>query len=247
MLKRSVAMYSALAVLLIISTVCFQRINSVSVPASVSVSSEPELPVIIIDAGHGGVDGGSSGADGTVEKDINLSIALKLRDMLEFYGYETVMIREDDRSIHSEDADTIREKKVSDLHNRLNIINSTDNCLFISIHQNYFEQSKYSGTQVFYSPNNSESEKLAQVMQETIVDMIQNDNTRQIKQAEKSLYLLYNAQKPAIMIECGFMSNEKELSLLKSDDYQKQMALSITNGILKYTQNIYSDALERVG
>lgn len=238
MLKRSVTMYSALAVLLIISTVCFQRINSTSVPASVAVQSVPKLPVIIIDAGHGGVDGGSSGADGTVEKDINLSIALKLRDMLEFYGFETVMIREDDRSIHSDGANTIREKKVSDLHNRLNIINSTDNCLFISIHQNYFEQSKYSGTQVFYSPNNTESEKLAKIIQETIVDMIQNDNTRQIKKADKTLYLLHKAEKPAIMVECGFMSNEKELALLKSDEYQKQMALSITNGILKYMESV---------
>lgn len=238
MLKRSVTMYSVLAVLLIVSTVCFQRISSTSVPVSVTVQSVPQLPTIIIDAGHGGVDGGSSGADGTVEKDINLSIALKLRDMLELYGFETVMIREDDRSIHSEGANTIREKKVSDLHNRLNIINSTDNCIFISIHQNYFEQSKYSGTQVFYSPNNTESEKLAQIMQETIVNLIQNDNTRQIKRADKTLYLLYKTEKPAIMIECGFMSNEKELSLLKSDKYQKQMALSITNGILKYMESV---------
>jgi len=238
MLKRKVTMYSVFAVLLIVSTICFQRISSTAVSVSVAVQSTDKLPTIIIDAGHGGVDGGSSGADGTVEKDINLSIALKLRDMLEFYGFETVMIREDDRSIHSDGATTIREKKVSDLHNRLNIINSTDNCLFISIHQNYFEQSKYSGTQVFYSSNNPESEKLAQIVQETVVEMIQNDNTRQIKQAEKNIYLLYKAEKPAIMIECGFMSNENELKLLKSDEYQQQMALSITNGILKYMESV---------
>ena len=237
MLKRSITMYGIVAVLLVTSILCVQRINSVSVPVSVVSSVKSEFPVIIIDAGHGGVDGGSVGADGTVEKDINLSIALKLQDVLEFYGFETVMIRDEDKSIHSPDAETIREKKVSDLHNRLNIINSTENCLFISIHQNYFEQSKYSGAQVFYSPNNEDSEHLAEVMQKTIVDTIQNDNTRQIKRADKTLYLLHNAQNPAIMIECGFMSNENELSLLKADDYQKQLALSICNGILKYMES----------
>lgn len=231
-------MYSLLALLLVASIISVQRINSASVPVPVVAPVTNEMPVIIIDAGHGGVDGGSVGADGTVEKDINLSIALKLRDMLELYGFETVMIREEDKSIHNEDAKTIREKKVSDLHNRLNIINSTDNGLFVSIHQNYFEQSKYSGAQVFYSPNDNRSEQLARIMQQTIVDTLQADNNRQIKKADKSLYLLYKSQNPAIMIECGFMSNEKELNLLKSEDYQKQMALSITNGILKYMESV---------
>ncbi len=239
MLKRNIVMYSTLALLLVTSIVCAQKINSTSVPVSViTVKNEPQLPVIVIDAGHGGVDGGSVGVDGTVEKDINLAIALKLRDTLEFYGFETVMIREEDKSIHSAGADTIREKKVSDLHNRLSIINGTANCLSISIHQNYFEQSKYSGTQVFYSPNNDNSEKLAEIMQKAIVSALQNDNTRQIKKADKTLYLLNNAENPAIMIECGFMSNGEELHRLKTEEYQKQMALSITNGILKYVESV---------
>lgn len=231
-------MYSLLALLLVASIISVQRISSASVPVSVVAPVTNEMPVIIIDAGHGGVDGGSVGADGTVEKDINLAISLKLRDMLELYGFETVMIREEDKSIHSDDAETIREKKVSDLHNRLKIINSTDNCLFVSIHQNYFEQSKYSGAQVFYSPNDERSEQLASIMQQTIVDTLQADNNRKIKKADKSLYLLYKTQCPAIMVECGFMSNESELNLLKSEDYQKQMALSITNGILKYMESV---------
>ncbi|MBR5272998.1 MAG: N-acetylmuramoyl-L-alanine amidase CwlD [Clostridia bacterium] len=240
MLKKNIAMYSVLAVLLIISIVSAQRITYTSVPVNVATPSKSRLPVIVIDAGHGGVDGGSVGMDGTLEKEINLKIALKLRDTLELYGYETVMIREEDKSIHNADANTIREKKVSDLHNRLNIINSTDNCVYISIHQNYFEQSKYSGTQVFYSPNNEESEMLAQIMQQTIVETLQNDNTRQIKCADKTLYLLYNSNKPSVMIECGFLSNVNELSLLKTDEYQQQMALCIANGILKYTEKINS-------
>lgn len=238
MLKRSITMYAVVATLLLVSIVCVQRINATSAPVILSDVSKTRFPVIVIDAGHGGVDGGSSGIDGTIEKDINLSIALKLRDMLELYGFETVMTRDCDKSLHSQNANTIREKKVSDLHNRLDVINSTENCLFVSIHQNYFEQSKYSGMQVFYSPNNENSEKLAEIMQKTIVEMLQNDNTRKIKKADKTLYLLYNAQKPAIMVECGFMSNENELALLKSEDYQKQMALSIANGILKYVESV---------
>lgn len=238
MLKRSITIYSTVAILLVISILCVQRINSTPVPISAMAQYSAKLPTIIIDAGHGGVDGGSSGIDGTVEKDINLSIALKLRDTLEFYGFETIMIREEDKSIHSEGANTIREKKVSDLHNRLNIINSTENCLFVSIHQNYFEQTQYSGTQVFYSPNNPESKVMAETMQKTIVNMLQKDNSRQIKQADKTLYLLNKAEKPAIMIECGFMSNEKELALIKSEEYQQQLALSITNGIIKYMESV---------
>ncbi|MBR5774624.1 MAG: N-acetylmuramoyl-L-alanine amidase [Clostridia bacterium] len=238
MFRRSITMYGVIALLLVVSIISIQRINSVSVPVSLVTSPVDKLPVIIIDAGHGGVDGGSVGADGTMEKDINLSIALKLRDSLELYGFETVMIREEDKSIHSDGASTIREKKVSDLHNRLNIINSTDNCIFVSIHQNYFEQPQYSGTQVFYSPNDSQSEELARIMQETITRMIQPDNNRQIKEADKTLYLLSNSQKPSIMVECGFMSNEKELNLLKTEDYQKQMVLCITNGILKYMESV---------
>ncbi len=240
MLKKNIVMYSAVAILLVISIVSVQKITSASVSVYVSSATVSTLPTVIIDAGHGGVDGGSVGIDGTVEKEINLSIALKLRDVLELYGFETVMIRDEDKSIHNDDADTIREKKVSDLHNRLNIINSTENCISVSIHQNYFEQSKYSGTQVFYSTNNENSEILAQIIQQTVVDTLQNDNNRQIKRADKTLYLLHNSEKPSVMIECGFLSNANELALLKTEEYQQKMALSIVNGILKYTEKINS-------
>lgn len=240
MLKKNIVMYSAVAILLVISIVSAQKITSSSVPVYVPSVSFSLLPTVVIDAGHGGVDGGSVGIDGTVEKEINLRIALKLRDILELYGFETVMIRDEDKSIHNDDAETIRDMKISDLHNRLNIINSTENCISISIHQNYFEQSKYSGTQVFYSSNNENSQVLAQIIQQTVVDSLQNDNTRQIKSADKTLYLLHNSEKPSVMIECGFLSNPNELALLKTEDYQKQMAMSIANGILKYTEKINS-------
>lgn len=189
---------------------------------------------LIIDAGHGGIDGGAVGVDGTNEKDINLQIATILNEFLVSYGLKTVMIRTSDCSVNDENAKTVREIKVSDIHNRMKIMNSYENCLFISIHQNSYNSSKYWGTQVFYSPNNEESMQLASSIQNSVVSLLQNNNERQIKKCGKSVYLLYYAKKPAVLVECGFMTNSEELSLLKNEEYQRKMAFSIANGILDY-------------
>lgn len=186
---------------------------------------------VIIDPGHGGIDGGTSAKDGTVEKDINLSIALKLNDILKSKGFDTVMTREDDRSIHDENADTIRKQKVSDIKNRLSVIENTPNCLFVSIHQNYFEDPKYFGTQVFYSKNNPESAVLADSVRRSVIKNLQPDNKREIKQSGKEIYLLYHSSAPSIMVECGFLSNSEETEKLKNEEYQKQMALTVAEGI----------------
>ncbi len=186
------------------------------------------------DAGHGGIDGGATAVDGTLEKDINLSIAHKVNDLLTLFGINTVMTRECDMSIHSSDAETVRQKKVSDIKNRLKIINDAKNPVFVSIHQNHFTQSKYTGTQVFYSPNNERSRALAQIIQEDIVSSLQPDNTRQIKKSGTQIYLLYHAPCPAVMIECGFLSNESETELLKCDEYQTKIAAITANSILKF-------------
>ncbi len=190
-------------------------------------------PYIIIDAGHGGEDGGAVAADGTLEKDINLSIALKLNDILTSLGYQTVMTRTEDTSICDTDLSTIREIKVSDMKNRLKICNSDDNNILISIHQNKFEQSKYSGTQVFFSPN-SDSNVLAEAIQQSVVSLLQPENTRAVKPADKNIYLLYNAAVPAVICECGFMSNPEELTKLKDEDYQNKMSFAIAQGLLSY-------------
>ena len=189
---------------------------------------------VIIDAGHGGVDGGTSADDGTLEKDLNLQIALKLNEMLNSFGVKTVLIRDSDISIHDDTAKTIRQKKISDLKNRLNIINNTDESVFVSIHQNHFGESKYHGTQIFYSKNNPDSRKLADCIRMPVVSYLQPDNTREIKQSGTEIYLLSNSESPSVMVECGFLSNANETSKLKDENYQRKLAFVVSLGIIDY-------------
>ena len=192
------------------------------------------LPTIIIDAGHGGEDGGAVSDSGLLEKDINLSIAMQLKEMFQVSGFKVVMVRETDISVYDEGCTTIREKKNSDLHNRLKLIESQDNCVLLSIHQNKFTDSRYSGTQVFYSTQTPQSKELAEYLKESVVSMLQPENKRETKPATKDIYLLYNTTKPAVIVECGFLSNEKEAALLSDDAYQKKMAFSIYCGFMNY-------------
>lgn len=195
---------------------------------------------IILDAGHGGEDGGAVGVDGIVEKDINLSIALKLKDLLEVGGYNVVMTRDTDTSIYDDDAESLREKKRSDLKNRLEIIGdhtNNKNAVFVSIHQNKFPNPKYFGTQIFYSKNDPKSEELANSVKNSVVGLIQPENKRAIKPANQKIFLLNNAQIPAIVVECGFLSNEEEAKKLGSEDYQNKMAFSIYCGVLEFLTN----------
>lgn len=189
---------------------------------------------VIIDAGHGGVDGGTSADDGTLEKDLNLQIALKLNEMLNSFGVKTVLIRDTDISVHDETAKTIRQKKVSDLKNRLDVINNTEDSVFVSIHQNHFGESKYNGTQIFYSKNNPDSQKLADCIRMPVVSYLQPENTREIKQSGTEIYLLYHSQIPSVMVECGFLSNAEETAKLKDEKYQQQLAFIISLGITDY-------------
>lgn len=202
-----------------------------AVDASIQNTS---FQTVIIDAGHGGPDGGTSADDGTLEKEINLQIALKLDEILRSMGIKTVMVRTEDISIHDGTAKTIRQKKVSDIKNRLKIINETENSIFVSIHQNHFSDSKYSGTQVFYSKNNPLSNKLAESIRLPIISYLQTDNTRETKQSGTEIYLLYHAKSPAVMVECGFLSNQNETNNLKDEKYQQKIAFLISLGIVDY-------------
>ena len=200
--------------------------------------SEPTLasysatPIVIIDAGHGGMDGGAMGVDGQIEKEINLSIALKLDTMLRAYGFETILTRNSDVSIHSADAKTVRQQKSSDLKNRLKLLEDTSSGILISIHQNKYSQSSACGTQVFYGRNCPESKELAEMLQKTITGYLQPENKREIKQATKDIYLLYQATKPAVMVECGFLSNAAEAEKLTDGEYQDQIAFSICMALM---------------
>lgn len=198
-------------------------------------NSTVSVPTVIIDAGHGGFDGGAVSVDGTLEKNINLEISKYLQEYLTFWGFKTIMVRENDSSLEDEGLSTIKEKKRSDIHNRMNIMKETDNSIFVSIHQNKYQIEKYSGTQVFYSPKTAaDSSILAQCIQESVVNVLQKDNTRQIKECGTSVYLMYNAVKPAVLVECGFLSNTEEASKLKTAEYQKKIAFCIAVGIQNY-------------
>lgn len=203
-----------------------------------SVSAESnDLPLIIIDAGHGGEDGGTVSSSGIVEKNINLEISLKTQALFEACGFQTLMTRSGDYLIYDSSSSTIRQKKVSDIHNRMNIITNNPNSIFLSIHQNHYEQSKYYGAQVFYSKGNSESELIAQSIQSQIVSSLQPENERQIKPSGTEIYLLHNAVTPAVMVECGFLSNAGEAEKLNDSNYQTQMAMAVFQGTLNYLNN----------
>ena len=187
---------------------------------------QEEPLTIIIDPGHGGFDAGATGYDGIVEKEINLSISLKLRDLLVANGFSVHMTRETD--------DATAGKKKEDMYVRLQSMTDYPNSLYISVHQNQFPQSQYHGAQIFYSQNLPESKELAQTIQDAFVQMLQPDNTREIKPAQKNLFLLYKATVPAVIVECGFLSNPTEAQQLASDAYQSKVAFTIFSGIVQY-------------
>ena len=180
--------------------------------------------IVIIDAGHGGVDGGATSCSGVLESKTNLEIALKLRDVCNLLGIKTVMIRTDDISVYTS-GETIAAKKVSDLKERVRIVNETDNCTLVSIHQNYFHDSRYAGAQVFYA-NSAESKSLADSMQKAIIAHLNKGNNRTIKKSE-GVYLLDQINKTGILIECGFISNEEENARLQSKEYQQKLSVVI--------------------
>ncbi len=193
-------------------------------------------PVIIIDAGHGGIDGGAVGADGTAEKDLNLKISKKLAALLRLMGYAVVETRTEDISLASEDAKKGHIKQ-SDLENRLRIAAQYDKKVFVSIHMNTYSGVSCEGLQVWYSEGDAASAEIAKAVQQGVKNTLQPQNNRKIKLATSSIYLLRQATYPAILIECGFISNLDECKRLGDDLYQKQLALAIAASISKNVKN----------
>lgn len=199
-----------------------------------STAAKNNMPVIVIDAGHGGIDGGCTDADGVPEKGINLNILLSLRDMLTASGYTVEVTRDTDTSIHDKGIDGIANQKSSDMDNRLALFNKYDNAVCISIHQNQFTDSKYNGAQMFYSATNPESEKLAGILQKNFKEYIQPDNNREIKLCGEELFLCYFSENPTVMVECGFLSNEEEAEKLKTEEYQHEIAFTIYSSLVQF-------------
>ncbi len=215
--------------------ICSGFLNSKILNTSLPLEEETNF-CIIVDAGHGGEDGGTSSADGTLEKDINLSVARKLATILRASGYSVVMTREDNEQIGDLSLPTIRQRKISDIKKRLAFTEKYPNSILVSIHQNHYSSPKYSGTQVFYSPNNPQSLLLAECVRQSFVNSLQKDNTRETKKVGTNIYLLYNSKIPSIMVECGFLSNTEETQKLKNDDYQRKIAFTIMCGIQKFLE-----------
>ncbi len=184
---------------------------------------------VVIDPGHGGEDGGAVAADGTKESDINLSISLQLKELFLFCGVEPVLTREEDISVYSEGASTLREKKVSDIHNRVDQINAFSDAVVLSIHQNSLPSStKTHGAVVFYNPV-AKAESYAAAIQNSL-NLVRNTKEKQSRPIAKSIYLMQHIDKPAVLVECGFLSNPAENEALKTPETQFRIALAILCG-----------------
>lgn len=194
-------------------------------------SLEGDRAIFIIDAGHGGSDGGAVSCTGIHESALNLQIACRLNDLMQLLGMHTIMIRTDDNSVETQGT-TLAQKKASDLKSRVRIVNNTPNAILISIHQNIFPDSQYSGAQVFYAPN-FESEVLAKKLQEQLIYSINPGSKRQCKQAN-GIYLMENIKSTGVLIECGFLSNPAEEYLLRTQQYQKKLCCVISATVSKY-------------
>lgn len=209
--------------------------------ANFSAAEASSMPItqktVIVDAGHGGDDGGAIGIDGTVEKDINLDIALKLEKILKFYGFNVIMTRTQDVMTCDDGLDSLRKRKISDIHNRFELMRKNPDAIFISVHQNKFEDSSQHGTQVFYSGNDERSKELAEAIQTSVTLTLQRKNDRVVKKSSSGIYLLYHAKIPAVLVECGFISNSDEVKKLKDESYRMKLAILIADGLLKYLSN----------
>ena len=189
---------------------------------------------IIIDAGHGGEDGGATSCTGKLESAYNLEISLRLRDLMHLLGFETGMIRTTDTSVYTK-GETIAQKKVSDLKERVRIVNETEGGLLLSIHQNTFPDSRYSGAQVFYA-NTEGSEALAKQLQTGFVAAVNPGSNRRAKKST-GVYLMEHIAKTGVLIECGFLSNVQEEAKLRSAEYQKKLCCVIASSVSQYLSN----------
>lgn len=198
-----------------------------------SVGSREER-VVIVDAGHGGEDGGAVAADGTKESGINLAIAEKLGELLPFLGIETVLTRTEDVSLHDESAETLRQKKVSDLKNRTAFVNGMENAVLLSIHQNSLpSDARVRGAQAFYAKTKG-SDTLAKALQSTLNKAINGSKPKSERAIYSGVYLMENVERPAVLVECGFLSNAEESKVLTTENHQKVLALAIAAGYLSW-------------
>lgn len=226
-MKKKIDIIMAVIMLVSVFYVSFFHGSDTRNAQSVSVA---DSKIIVVDAGHGGVDPGKIGANGAKEKDINLIIAKKLAKKLTDNGYSVIMTREDDSGLYEEDD---VNKKASDLKKRCEIADNGNASLMVSIHQNSFSGSEVKGSQVFYYTHSDEGKLIAQAIQSSLKRMVNPSNTRAAK-TNDSYYLLIHTKCPTVIVECGFLSNPEEAYLLTDDEYQEKLAAAIVTGIDEY-------------
>lgn len=206
----------------------FAGSNDILTNNSNNVNTKNQL-TFIIDAGHGGLDGGASGLEGTLEKDLNLKIATLINHLLSVMGYDSVMTRDKDVMLGDGEKGSA---KMADLKYRLETAQKYENGVFISIHMNKFPIESCRGMTLYYSPNNAKSQEIAEKIRDNNVKYLQKDNTREMKKADSAIYILNRIQIPAVLVECGFVSNPEEAVLLMNEDYQKKLAMVIVCSVI---------------
>lgn len=200
-------------------------IDTVSLPVSGKT--------VVVDAGHGIPDEGAESSNGTTEAETNLKIALKLQNLLEQSGCTVILTRSDENAIYDIDSKTLKQKKISDIRNRVKIGNESSADIFVSIHLNKIPQQQYDGWQTFYKQGSEEGEKLAKSIQTNLNESIQKENNRVAKTID-NVYIIKHVEIPTSIVECGFLSNPEEEKLLLEDEYQNKLSWGIYNGIIDY-------------
>lgn len=225
-ISRKRIIFLCLTLIMSISYFSFFKSSVYTSTSSTPVSSH----IIVLDAGHGSPDGGAVNDNGVYESEINLNITKKLQELLEASNCTVILTRSDKNGIYDTNA---KRKKISDLNNRVNIINNSNADILVSIHLNKISQSQYYGWQSFYQKNNENSKNLANLIQTNLNYSIQKENKREILPIS-NIYLMDNSKIPSVIIECGFLSNPEESILLQNDDYQNSLAWGIYTGIMDY-------------
>lgn len=218
---------------LLVISISFTSMKNVPKDTVLTVSLPISNHTIILDAGHGNPDGGAESSSGVTEQEINLEIVLKLQKLIEQSGSTVILTRSDENGIYDADKETIKEKKISDMKNRVEIAASSQAEIFVSIHLNKIQQEQYFGHQVFYQRNNENSKELAEFIQDNLNFSVQKESKRNILPLSGK-YIMENVKIPTVTVECGFLSNTREAELLQTEDYQNKIAWGIYTGIMDY-------------
>ena len=230
---KYVIMVVALVIIFIMSRFSGDYFGDETVAFNENFSS---YPLLIIDSGHGGLDGGAVSENGYNESKATLEIGKKAKDICDFLGLPNIMTRYDDQSLDFDETKGARENKVSDTRARVELVNSYEDSFLVSVHLNKFTEEKYSGAQVFY--NNDESQKFANILQSNIKKTLDQSNERKALKSPQNIYLIEKSNCSSIIFECGFLSNKKESELLACNDYQTKLALNMVSSYLEYLKEV---------